>query len=213
MPGISIRSESEVRKLISSFKTSYKEDWDEWLVTPKENWPEVFPKLLKKWQAVRPNKIRGSSHEMLHEAPYIEDLLSESEVHLVKLVKFDMSQESSFSEISIQAIKALWDIFLKLPYTDNAKNGKASVVGISKAVLLLTQGRVGPAFDSYVRKQFGVDEPLNADEWINCLKLVQKDISVFENQNGILFGELMPQSSRHIHNGRIYDMILGPRAN
>ena len=212
MPGISIRSESEVRKLISSFKTSYKEDWDEWLITPKENWPEAFPKLLKKWQAVRPNKIRGSSSEMLHEAPYIEDLLTDSEVHLVKLVKFDMSQESSFSEISITAIKALWDIFLKLPYTDNAKNGKASVVGISKAVLLLTQGRVGPAFDSYVRKQFGVDEPLNADEWINCLKLVQKDISVFENQNGILFGELMPQSSRPIHNGRIYDMILGPRA-
>ena len=99
MPGISIRSESEV--LISSFKTSYKEDWDKWLITPKENWPE-FSKLLKKWQAVRPNKIRGS--KMLHEAPYIEDLLTDS-YYLVKLVEFDMSQESSFSETSMSPVQ------------------------------------------------------------------------------------------------------------
>ena len=46
-------------------------------------------------------------------------------------------------------------------------NGTASCVGITKAVMLLTDGRIGPALDSQVRLNLGVAKPINAEEWIS----------------------------------------------
>jgi len=86
----------------------------------------------------------------------------------------------------------------------------AGVVGISKAVLFLTDGRVGPAFDSEVRKHLGISEPESAAEWIHALDLANQDIRAFQEANNCTFRQAAPQHFSHLHAGRIYDMALGP---
>jgi hypothetical protein len=48
------------------------------------------------------------------------------------------------------ALRGLWGNFTRLTAT-----GEASCVGITKSILLVTDGRIGPAFDSTVRRAFG----------------------------------------------------------
>lgn len=83
------------------------------------------------------------------------------------------------------------------------------VVGISKAVMLLTDGRVGPAFDSQVRGRLGTGNINGVEEWIKALRLVCQDIRGFEEANSMSLVDAVPELS-HLQTGRIYDMALGP---
>jgi hypothetical protein len=71
-------------------------------------------------------------------------------------------------------------------------------------------GRVGPAFDSEVRKQLNIKEPANVKQWIEALKLVSRDAQSFENRNRITLQQAAPQQFQHLNPGRLYDMALGP---
>ncbi len=55
----------------------------------------------------------------------------------------------------------LWRTFADLP-----SSGVASCVGITKAVMLVSDGRIGPAFDSQVRERLGLPRPTTSREWI-----------------------------------------------
>jgi hypothetical protein len=90
------------------------------------------------------------------------------------------------------------------------RKGLAGVVGISKAVLLLTKGAIGPAFDSEVRKKLCLCEPENANQWIEAIEIAARDIHAFQIRNQCTLQEAAPLRFKSLNTGRIYDMALGP---
>lgn len=86
----------------------------------------------------------------------------------------------------------------------------ASCVGITKSVLLVTDGRIGPAFDRQVRMKLGAGRPSTPQEWLRLLEGVAADIEAFEKRYGPL-SELVPSDFAALAHGRLYDMALGPR--
>ena len=210
MSGISNNSIQEFQARIAGFKPSYRYDWDEWLTTPMPKRPHQIGVVLRKWQACRPNSMRRTQADGRHSPPYLEDLIAQSAPHIQALLAFDIRSAASFTLPVCTALSELWVIFEKLSYEGSARNGLAGVVGISKAVLLLSEGRVGPAFDSGVREHLDNIKIDNAEEWINALKVVTRDIHTFEVANATTL-QLATPDYAHLHPGRIYDMALGPR--
>jgi hypothetical protein len=103
------------------------------------------------------------------------------------------------------ALGTLWEVFAALPI-----NGRATCVGISKAVLLVTDGRIGPALDSTVRERTGLPRPANGGEWLACLAAIGEELAEFESRHGPVQDAVSPRF-RHLAAGRLYDMALGPR--
>lgn len=154
MEGIQNGTVEEFRARIARFRQTYVDDWDVWLGTAAEARPYQLGVTLRKWQACRPNRMRRTRPEAKHDPPYLEDLVARSEQYVQALQAFEMRLAQSFSEEACAALRALWGIFRHLSYEGAAHGGLAGAVGVSKAVLLLSDGRVGPAFDSRVRGVF-----------------------------------------------------------
>jgi len=74
----------------------------------------------------------------------------------------------------------------------------------------LSEGRVGPAFDSQVRGNLGIQEPRTAQEWIPALRVASKDIEEFERNNQCALQQASPPPFAELETGRLYDMALGP---
>lgn len=146
--------------------------------------------------------IRAEAH---HGAPFLEDLLDSAAEPVFVLGEKTVLTIGRRSIQEDNALRALWEVFSHLSET-----GLASCVGISKAVLLVTDGRIGPAFDSNVRRELGLDRPETCREWLQILDAVGGDIAVFESKNGPLTRAVSPRFER-LGYGRLYDMVLGPR--
>jgi hypothetical protein len=147
-----------------------------------------------------------------HAAPYLEDITLASAPHIVALNLFDISHPDALSNLRhVAALDALWDVLEQLSYHGRARGGLAGSVGISKAVMLLTDGRVGPAFDSKVRNALQLRQINSAAQWRAALGVVCNDIQAFEAANRVTFSAAKPALFGSLHNGRIYDMALGPR--
>jgi len=209
MAGIANLSTTEFQRKIAAFRPQYIADWNKWLAAPIPSRAEQLGNILRGWQACRPNRMRRTRTEDKHGPPYIEDLLRGAEDHLQKLGSFDIRTEVSFTAQACGAFEKLWAIFEQLSYGASARAGLAGVVGISKAVLLLSAGRVGPAFDSTVRRNLGIVQIGTPAEWVQALRVVSADISAFERLNNITLQEAAPDFA-HLHAGRIYDMAMGP---
>jgi hypothetical protein len=209
MPGINNYNLQEFQSRLARFNQAYVNDWNQWLNTSISERPYQFGVVLRRWQACRPNRMRRTKAEFEHDPPYLEDLIVLSAQHMQTLQDFNISQATSFTQQTRTALRELWKVFEQLSYQGNARNGLAGVVGISKAVLLLSDGRVGPAFDSQVRGHLNLKEPKNADEWIGALHVANRDINAFEVANAITLQQAAPEYA-HLHCGRIYDMALGP---
>lgn len=207
----------QIQNRVLSFENKYIDDWNRWLRVrrnyPQEQSAPEFGRILRKWQACRPNKMRRCRDYANHGAPYLEDLFQIGIGALNALTEFDFRKAISVNQEGENELLKLWDIFTELSYEGKCRNGRTGVVGISKAVLLLTEGRVGPAFDSNVTNQLGIGEILTAARWIECLKDVAKDIKQFERLNKCKLGEAVPRKFSNLHYGRLYDMILGPGTN
>jgi GrpB-like predicted nucleotidyltransferase (UPF0157 family)/mannose-6-phosphate isomerase-like protein (cupin superfamily) len=149
--------------------------------------------------------MRRPRAEASHEPPFIEDLLDAAAPHLETLSDLTVADLATASPQQIEALHSLWAVFSKLP-----QRGSASCVGITKAILLVTYGRIGPAFDSIVRKKLGLKRHVkSSQEWIDVLRTVSEDIRAFEKRHGKLTG-IVPESIAKYHVGRLYDMVLGP---
>ncbi len=207
---ISELSIKEFQQRINRFDRKYVDDWLSWLDVATDDKPDKLGAILRKWQACRPNTMRRTKTENLHESPYLEDLIDKANDSLQELQLFEISKPDSFSHETSNHLSELWGIFENLSYKGKSRSGKAGVVGISKAVLLLSDGRIGPAFDSEVRGHLGLNDILNAKQWFNALRKVSKDIQCFESTNEIKIKDAAPQEFQHLYNGRIYDMALGP---
>ena len=209
MPGITNNTILEFQARIERFDQAYIEDWNEWLRTPMQNRSYQLGVILRRWQACRPNRMRRTRNEGIHNPPYLENLVTDSTPHIQALQAFDIRLAEAFTEQTREALRELWEIFKQLSYQGRVRGGLAGVVGISKAVLLLSEGRVGPAFDSEVRRQLNISAINNANDWIEALRVVNQDIIEFEMINNTTLQHAVPNYA-HLHNGRIYDMALGP---
>lgn len=212
MPGIAHLTVKQFQYKINRFDQTYVQDWNTWFQALKvqQNVASEFGRTLRRWQACRPNRMRRTQQEALHDAPFLEDLIAQSNQFIQVLQNFDIRHKAALNRKACHALEQLWNIFQNLSYHGRARNGRAGVVGISKAVLLLTEGRVGPALDSKVRGHLRIQEPLNAQQWIDSLQVVSRDILAFEAKNQCTLQEATPRAFAGLYSGRIYDMALGP---
>jgi hypothetical protein len=206
---ISIVSEmtlEELAQAIRGFQKEYVTHWEDWLATPVPERASAFGSILRKWQAGRPRTMRRTRGDGRHEAPFLEDLIAQAQQHLDALQDIRTPNLRAMQPFHRSALHALWDVFRNLTL-----ERPATEVGISKAVLLLTNGRIGPAFDSNVRERLGIDRIQSPEDWISVLVQVGADIRGFEQKWGVSFNEAVPPEFRHLETGRLYDMVLGPR--
>jgi hypothetical protein len=212
MAGIANLEVAGFRDRILRFKTSYVEDWRLWtsVLHDEANVAPELGRVLRRWQACRPNRMRRPQVEAKHDPPYLEDLIADANPSVVSLLDFDVRILASFTPYAERALERLWSIFEELSHHGRARSGLAGAVGISKAVMLLTEGRVGPAFDSTVTAELNIPTPGNARGWIQSLLVVSKDVQAFELANRCTLQAAAPPTFADLKSGRIYDMALGP---
>jgi hypothetical protein len=199
---LSRMSPREVHDAVSGFSAAYTIDWQEWVASPD---PATFGQVLRRWQATRPEPMRRTQRDGQHPPPFLDDLLDRSKAILADLGELRVTTLSSRSSGQDRALRDLWELFSMLAVTK-----PATCVGISKAVLLVTYGRIGPALDSRVRAAIGTARPGTSGEWIRVLEFVRDDIAMFERRNAPL-STVVPDQFNNIEYGRLYDMALGPR--
>jgi hypothetical protein len=202
---ISNKTPAQLRAEVDGFAARYVQDWDNWLTMRSEGRPLLFGRILRKWQATRPLPMRRLSKEARHGAPFLDDLLEAAAEPLRLVAGCNVLTISERTPEQTQAFQTLWKVFAQLPLA-----GEASCVGITKALLLLTEGRIGPALDSRVRAKLGVARPANCLEWLRLLQEVAEDIAAFERLHGPI-ANIVPVRFAKLAYGRLYDMALGPR--
>lgn len=208
MPINVLRSKTpqQVRDDVNGFPLRYVTDWNDWLTADDgERW-SLFGKIMRKWQATRPRRMRRLQREAQHGPPYLDDLISKAQCRLEVIRYLTLSNIRQRTALQEDALRALWTIFADLPV-----GGTASCVGRTKAVLLLTSGRIGPALDSRVRQNLRIGPPTTSEDWIRLLGEIADDIAYFEARHRQPLKQIVPAQFAHLEYGRLYDMALGPR--
>jgi hypothetical protein len=134
----------------------------------------------------------------------LEDLVAAASPALDSIRNLRLVDIRLRTDAAERAFGQLWETFANL-----AIERPASEVGITKAVLLLTYGRIGPALDSQVRDSIGVRRIRSYQEWLDVLDAVTDDIAAFEANEGPLH-LAVPARFSHLEYGRLYDMAMGP---
>jgi len=195
----------EVRDAVNAFSARYVEDWEQWLAVSAGRRAELFGIILRRWQAARPLVMRRSRSEAMHGPPFLDDLLEMAQGPMRDLGDLTVSTVAQRTAEQDLAMGTLWDLFADLPVA-----GRATCVGRTKSVLLLTNGRIGPAFDQKVRDRTRLRKPSTSSEWVTYLECITEDIAAFEAAHGPLSVVVDPRFA-HLKVGRLYDMALGPR--
>jgi hypothetical protein len=192
---------------VRGFSQRYVQDWTIWLDAPQPGRPELFGKILRKWQATRPRAMRRlrADRKATHTEPFLDDLLDKSATPIAELGDLSIVTIGDRTDTQNKALSSLWQTFTQLQ-----AEGTSTCVGITKAVLLLTDGRIGPAFDSQVRKKLRIAPPATCSEWLVRLEEIADDILAFEAAHES-FASAVPEHFAHLAYGRLYDMALGPR--
>lgn len=198
---------AEIRERLDGFDRRYAEDWSHWsslMETTGPSTPDairMLDRLLRKWQALRPNPYRTAVGEN-----GLDQVLQGTLPLIDSLGDLDLCRSELKADGAERTLARLWDVLLELP-----ARGHAGCVGISKVVMLLTAGRLGPALDSFVRRSLQVRKPpASAAEWIALMRAISRDIAAFEDRHGRL-QQLAGSGFSTIGIGRLYDMLAGPR--
>src|SRR5262245_60389615 len=208
MPIESLRKKSpqQVHDDISAYAERHRDDdWTSWLGSAADSRAALFGSLLRKWQATRPFAMRRVRGEAAHEPPFLDDLLALAMKEVPTLGDLGVVDIAARTPDQAAALARLWNLFRQLP-----TSGVATCVGITKAVLLVTDGRIGPALDSQIRRALHAARASTCDEWLAFLQDVAEDVEAFEAAHGPL-AQAAPVRWKHLGYGRLYDMALGPR--
>lgn len=207
MPVTAIRNKTpaQIQADVNGFAARYVQDWEHWLAASAIERPELFGRILRKWQATRPKAMRRLRKEAQHDGPFLDDLLKEAEEPLRVLAGLSVKTIALRTPAQNEALEKLWAVFSQL-----STSGTVSCVGVTKAILILTEGRIGPAFDSRVRSNLGVEPPTTCSEWLRILQEISEDIAAFERDHGAIT-KVVPTRFAALACGRLYDMALGPR--
>jgi hypothetical protein len=203
---LSALTPQQVHQRVAGFARRYVADWEAWLATPGEDRVHKFGSILRKWQATRPYTMRRPRGEGKHDPPFLEDLIAQARPHLGLIRGLTIRDVRNMGSPEEQAVRGLWSVFRHL-----AVERPASCVGISKAVLLLTDGRIGPSLDSRVRAGLRIERVDRAADWIAVLVEVSQDILAYEQRHGTSLHESVPEAFGHLEEGRLCDMVFGPR--
>ena len=199
------RSADSVRHLLRNFAGNYKDDWAGWHTLSSRaplTDPQVvaeFKRILGRWQAVRPRPLASADE--------LSALISGVAPELQLLESVDLRSLPTLNGGQETALLSLWDQVAARA----AARGLAGCVGITKVVMLLTAGRVGPALDSRVRKSLGLRTVHDGSSWLSALKAISEDLNEFESRAGVKIEQLVERKWRPINVGRVYDMAAGPR--
>jgi hypothetical protein len=191
---------------VAGFAQRYVADWEAWLATPAAEKARTFGSILRKWQATRPYTMRRPRDEGQHDPPFLEDLIERARPDLDLVGDLTVGAFERIDPQEEQALRSLWSTFRHLSI-----ERPASCVGITKAVLLLTDGRIGPSLDSRVRAGLHIPRIDSAREWVTVLTEISQDIRAFERANNTSLREAVPETFSHLGPGRLCDMVYGPR--
>jgi hypothetical protein len=111
---IRLKTPSEVAAALDRFAPRYLKDWNEWLAAPPAARPELFGRILRRWQAARPLTMRRIAAEAKHAPPYLDDLfeLASSTTGPVSVLgDLTVLDVASRTYQQDKALKALWDLF------------------------------------------------------------------------------------------------------
>jgi hypothetical protein len=72
------KTPKQVHDDVSGFALRYVNAWEAWLSAGTELRPELFGRIVRKWQATRPRAMRRLRDEAQHDAPFLNDLLARS---------------------------------------------------------------------------------------------------------------------------------------
>lgn len=199
------KTPEQVHDAVSSFAAEYVAHWNQWLTCHEQDRVATFGSILRSWQAVRPRTMRRPRDRAPHPPPHLEDIFRNAEPHLATIRNLDLQSFGDRTAAHEQALGELWKHLQAM-----AIESPATCVGITKGVLLLTNGRIGPAIDSEVRRRLALDPIATAEQWIDVLDQVSEDIIAFEEQSGPL-QDAVPAAFAALECGRLYDMTAGPR--
>lgn len=188
---------------LQTFDASYRRDWQSWIAVTRREITSViaakqFEDTLRRWNACR--KRGGVRNEMT-------GLIQAAVPHLNSLTRSDLRSFSDPSREQKFAVRELWSLL----ESGICLSKSASEVGISKGIMLLTRGRIGPAFDSSVRETFRFGRITSPDGLLLAYHAVADDLLRFEKLNRLRLEDLLPKGWGSIAVGRIVDMIAGPR--
>ena len=204
-------SPEEISRILEKYESDDAQQWLSWVHLHRSGEPEEiseeFSGMLRKWKACRPYRVRRSRKEKAHRAPFMDDILDEAASHLDNLSDFELAGTPVIGDSHARSLGNLRNIFKHLCYKDSPDEGKAGIVGISKATMMLTDGRIGPVFDSIVREKLKTGDIPDAESWIAALEAVGEDIHRFEVDNGCSLRECIPAHLSEFHTGMIYDII------
>jgi hypothetical protein len=208
---LAMMTPNEVQNAARRFRERYVLDWQKWsacfrgIATPDT--AHEFAKTLRKWQAIRGKKgrrLRRTRIEADHEPPFMEEVMKEALTVLSQLGGVTIRDFLHSPPNLREGFSELWLVMRQLATTDDAP-----VVAISKATLLLTLGRIGPAFDSTVCRCLRISPPNCSESWLTALVRVAEDLAAFESRYGIRI-ETLVSARCPVAAGRAYDMVTGP---
>ena len=151
--------------------------WDDWLAAGTNVRRNFSGVVLRKWQQPPRGRPRAPAGGTARSGAFLDELLAEAEEPLHLMANLSVATVSERTPAQDEALAGLWSIFSRLRIS-----GVTSCVGITKAILLLTDGKIGPAFDSRVRANLGVARPSTCSEWLQALENIAEDIAMFERQ-------------------------------
>ena len=204
-----LRTTFEVSERIKGFDRRYVNHWREWLrvsqgcdfqVSPIPDLVTIkFGQIMPKWQACRPKPYRSATE--------LQSTLDSATEPLRRIGSANLRSIQAPSDVLTDAICDLWRVF----EDGLCSKGKATVVGVSKAILLVTKGRIGPAFDSNVKTALSARHVKDCGTYIKALGEIASQLADFEDREGTILDDLAKQADRPADVGRALDMVLGPR--
>jgi hypothetical protein len=206
---VMLRTTSEVLELIKDFDRRYVDDWNTWLRVSQGCDFQVtgipflvvseFRQIMCKWRACRPKPYRSATD--------LQSTLDSATEPLGRMGTADLRSLQVPSDVLTDAICGLWRIF----EDGLCSKGKATEVGVSKAILLVSKGRIGPAFDSTVKAALNARYVKDCGTYLKALGEIASQLASFEDREGTTLDDLAKQAGRPADVGRALDMVLGPR--
>jgi hypothetical protein len=203
-----LTTSQEVLERIKDFERSYVSDWSEWLRVSRGCDFQVAPipilvaiefgQIMRKWRACRPKAYRST--------PELQSTLDSATEPLRRMGSANLRCFQAPGEVLTDAICNLWRIF----EDGLCLKGNATEVGVTKAILLVTKGRIGPAFDSSVKAALNV-YVRDCKTYIKVLGEIASELAGFEARELTTLDGLAEQAGRPADVGRAVDMVLGPR--
>jgi hypothetical protein len=194
---------------IEAFNLRYVQDWRDWMRVSAScdcrapaigvEIAQEFKRIMGKWQACRPKTLRSVAE--------LQRTLASSAGPLALLGSADLRSFQTPDETLTGAVYSMWHVF----EDGLCVQGQPTEVGVTKAILLVTNGRLGPAFDSNVKMKLNARYVTGPRTYLNALATVAGELAAFEAREQRSIEDLAAEAGRPAEVGRVVDMVLGPR--